>query len=72
MSTNIGHNIRRLRRQCGYSQARLAALTGRSQSWICKLETERANPTLASVVRVAEALDVAVAELLREPVERAA
>jgi Helix-turn-helix domain len=40
-----------------------------SQAWICRLETGDENPTLASVTRIARALDVEVAELLAKPSE---
>jgi len=72
LATIIGRNIRRIRKQSGYSQARLAQLARTSQSWICRIETGDENPTLASVTRIARALRVDLAELLREPAERAA
>ena len=72
MATIVGRNIRRIRKQSGYSQASLAKLARTSQSWICRIETGNENPTLGSVTRIARALRVEVADLLREPVERAA
>jgi transcriptional regulator with XRE-family HTH domain len=56
----IGHNIRRIRKQSGYSQARLAELARTSQSWICRIERGNENPSLASVTRIAGALQVDV------------
>ena len=72
MATIVGHNIRRIRKQSSYSQARLAQLAGISQPWICRIETGDEDPTLASVARIARALRVEVAELFRDPAERAA
>jgi transcriptional regulator with XRE-family HTH domain len=72
MATTVGRNIRRIRKQSGYSQAGLAKLARTSQSWICRIETGNENPTLGSVMRIARALRVEVTDLLREPAERAA
>ena len=72
MTSLIGRNIRRLRRRSGYSQAQLAKRACISQAWVCRLETGDENPTLASVTRIARALDVEVAELLAKPSERSA
>jgi transcriptional regulator with XRE-family HTH domain len=69
MTSLIGRNIRRLRRRSGYSQAQLAKGARISQAWVCRLETGDENPTLASVTRIARALDVEVAELLAKPSE---
>jgi transcriptional regulator with XRE-family HTH domain len=67
MASAIGRNIRAVRRQAGYSQARLAVLSHTSQSWISRIETGDENPTLERVVEIARALRVEVADLLREP-----
>jgi transcriptional regulator with XRE-family HTH domain len=72
MATTIGHNIRRFRKQTGMSQARLAELAGTSQSWICKTETGDENPTIVRVSRIAQALQVEVTELMKEPANQAA
>ncbi len=71
LATIVGRNIRRIRKQSGYSQARLARLARMSQPWICRLETGDENPTLASVTRIARALGVNVAQLLQNPADRA-
>ncbi len=72
MTTAVGHNIRRIRKDLGYSQTTLAELARTSQSWICRIESGNENPTLASVTRIARALRVDVADLLRAPADQAA
>ena len=69
MANVIGRNIRRIRRDLGYSQARLAKLARTSQSWICRIETSNENPTLGCMARIARALSVETADLLRERAE---
>jgi len=66
MRTIVGRNVRRIRRDLGYSQARLAKLARTSQSWICRIETGNENPTLGCMARISRALGVEAADLLRE------
>jgi transcriptional regulator with XRE-family HTH domain len=72
MASPVGRNIRRIRKQSGYSQAHLAELARTSQSWICRIERGNENPSLASVTRIAGALQVDVLDLLRAPAGEAA
>jgi DNA-binding XRE family transcriptional regulator len=72
MTTAVGHNIRRIRKGRGYSQSALAELARTSQSWICRIERGNENPSLASVTRIAGALQVDVLDLLRAPAGEAA
>jgi transcriptional regulator with XRE-family HTH domain len=72
MITIVGRNIRRIRLDLGYSQARLAELARTSQSWICRIETGNRNPTLGCISRIARALRVEPSDLLREAAERGA
>jgi transcriptional regulator with XRE-family HTH domain len=72
MKTALGRNIRCIRQACGYSQAKLAELARTSQSWICRIERGNENPSLASVTRIAGALQVDVSDLFRAPAGEAA
>ena len=65
MNSTIGGNLRHLRRRSGRTQADVAKRAGASQAWICRIETGDANPTLASLRRIARALDVDVVDLLQ-------
>jgi predicted transcriptional regulator len=66
MANVVGRNIRRIRGDLGYSQAKLAKLARTSQSWSCRIETSNENPTLGCMERIARALGVEAADLLRE------
>ena len=59
--------IRRERERAGLSLAGLATATGLSKSYLVRLETQDANPSLAVLGRIADALGVTVADLLGTP-----
>jgi transcriptional regulator with XRE-family HTH domain len=61
----IGKTIKRLRRQRGWTQIDLANKINLTQSAICQSEMGIITPTIATLRRVAKALGVSVAELLR-------
>ena len=54
----IGAEVRRLREERGLSQRELAERMGTSQSVIARLEAGGVEPTIATLDRVAAALDV--------------
>jgi predicted transcriptional regulator len=70
MNNTIGGNLRHLRRRSGRTQAEVAKRAGASQAWICRIETGDANPTLASLRRIARAPDVEVVDLLQRRPEQ--
>lgn len=59
----VGQEIRRLREEKGWSQAKLGVLAGTGPSGISQIETGRRNPSAATLQRIAEALSVGVGEL---------
>lgn len=63
---SVGENIRNLRRQRRMSQQELALAMNTSQSWISGVESDRGNPRIDSLRRVAIALGVPLNRLLRE------
>jgi DNA-binding XRE family transcriptional regulator len=63
----MGRHIRRLRRERGWSQARLAAEAGLSITMIGKLEAGQGNPRVTTLAAVAKALSVAPTGLFIEP-----
>ena len=66
MAEQLGRFIQRLRQERGLTQARLAARVHVTQGYIAHLETgtrQRLSPEVAD--RLARALDVAVADLLK-------
>ena len=76
MSNESGHltdNLRHLREVRGLSQAQIARLAGVPRATWTHLESGAANPTLAVLVKVANALQVRLEELLspaRSPVRQ--
>jgi len=64
---HVAGNIRRLRRERRFSQARLAELSGVSRRMIVAIERDEANVSLSSLDRLAAALGVSLAETLRPP-----
>ncbi len=56
--------LKALRRKREWSQEELAAKAGISRTYLARLETERQDPTLGILEKLARALKVKVAELL--------
>ncbi|MBW5482779.1 helix-turn-helix domain-containing protein [Streptomyces bambusae] len=64
---DVGRVIRDCRKQRGVSMAALAARSGLSQPFLSQLERGLATPSLSSIYRIAEALDVTPGTFLRPP-----
>lgn len=62
--TIVGRNVRRLRESRGLTQEDLAHLAGLHPPGIGRLERGAVDPRASTLVRVANALGVAVADLL--------
>ena len=62
----VGQNVRRLRATKGMTQERLAFAADLDLTYIGGIERGRRNPSLLVMVRIADALDVPLAELLAE------
>ena len=60
----LARNLRRLRAERGLTLDELARRAGVSRSMLIQVEQKRVNPTLATLVRLAQALDVGLAELV--------
>ena len=64
----IGERVAFYRRRRGMAQVVLAGLVGRTEDWLSKVENNRIELDRLSVIRsLAEALDVALADLVVEP-----
>jgi transcriptional regulator with XRE-family HTH domain len=63
----IAWNLRRLRVKRGLSQERLAFDSGVDRSYVGGLERHEENPTVDLLDRLAETLEVPLAELLKQP-----
>lgn len=67
----FGPRLRRERDKAGMSLGQLAEATGISKPYLVRLENEPSNPSLQLLARLAEALDITVADLLDAPRFRA-
>jgi len=63
VSKALAANVRRIRKERGWTQDDLAAETKVEQAAISLIENGRANPTLLMLESIARALDVAFMEL---------
>ncbi|MDQ2986906.1 MAG: helix-turn-helix domain-containing protein [Armatimonadota bacterium] len=61
----FGDAVRALRREAGLTQEQLADKTGLHVTYIAGIETGRRNPSLRSILALADGLGVAASELLR-------
>ena len=67
IAANLSDNVRALREARGLSQAQMAKIAGVPRPTWAHLESGAANPTVAVLVRVADALQVRVEELIGPP-----
>ncbi|MCI0748634.1 MAG: XRE family transcriptional regulator [Verrucomicrobia subdivision 3 bacterium] len=67
ISRHLGHRVKRLRNERGWSLEVLAGASGVSRSMLSQIERERANPTLAVTLRIAQAFGMTLADLLETP-----
>jgi transcriptional regulator with XRE-family HTH domain len=58
----VGREIRRLREEKGWSQAKLAGGAGMGVSGVSQIETGARNPSAVTLAKIAEAIGVEVAE----------
>jgi transcriptional regulator with XRE-family HTH domain len=66
-AANLGRNIQTLREARGQSQQVIARVAGIPRATWANLESGAANPTLAVLIRVAQALQVRLEELIEPP-----
>jgi transcriptional regulator with XRE-family HTH domain len=66
---NFGARIRELRTQAGLSQDDLAESSGLFRTYMSRIETGRANPTVTVINKLALALGVTVGVLFEIPTE---
>jgi len=63
----FGKNLREIRKKKGYTQTKLAELSGVSQRAIGHYEKHAKRPTVEKVTKLADALSVSVDELMGTP-----
>jgi len=63
----MGHRIREARHLRGLTQERVAELSDFGKARISRLEAGFINPTMSTLKRIADVLDISVSELLKKP-----
>jgi len=61
----MGHRLKKLREDRDMSRAQLAALAGISREYVRKLEAGAQDPTVGTLQKIARALKVKVADLVK-------
>lgn len=61
----LSTNIKRLRKEQGISQEKLALKANIDRSYMSELERQIANPSIEALLKIANALEVATSELLK-------
>lgn len=64
----LGAKVKRLRQEAGITQATLSQRSGLFRTHLSRIECGTANPTLAAIVSIAEALGVNPGALLKETI----
>ena len=62
----LANNVRLLRAKKRFSQEAIAELAGVGQNQISEIENERSNPSLETIVKLANALETPVFELFKD------
>lgn len=63
---SVGSNVRRIRKIKGYSILKIREITGLSKSTISEIENDKSSPTIATLEKLAEALNVSLDYLLKK------
>jgi transcriptional regulator with XRE-family HTH domain len=66
----VGRRIRDEREKADLSLAQLAHRSGLTKTYLVRLETQAMNPSIEVLARIAEALDLTIADLVGGPVIR--
>lgn len=60
----LGETIKKIRKEKGITQKKLAALTGFTQSYLSQIEATEKQPSLSTIEIIAKALDVPIPALI--------
>ena len=66
-ASSVGRRVRAERQKAGLSLSQLAEQAGLTKAYLVRLETQGGNPSLDSLVAIADALELTVADLLDRP-----
>jgi len=65
--STIAANLKRYRAERGVAQERLALIAGVDRTMVSKIERELTNPSIETLLKLANTLEVNLSELLAEP-----
>lgn len=60
----LGKNLKRIRTEKGISQGDIARVLDVGRSFITNIENGKTNPTLATIAKIAKAIDIPVRNLI--------
>ena len=64
-AVRLGQNLKKIRTKNGMSQGDIARALNVSRGYVSNIENGKLNPTLSTIVRLAEALDVSTDKLFK-------
>ena len=64
-SIKLGKNIKRIRERKEMSQGDICRALGFDRAQMSNIESGKGNPTLATIEKIAQALDVAIEDLIK-------
>lgn len=65
ISKKLGENLKRIRTKKKLSQGAIARILGVDKGYVSNIENGKKNPTLATIERLANAINVSADELLK-------
>lgn len=69
LQLEFGMNVKRLRKERGYSQNEFAIVAGLTQAYLSRVERGLANPQLDIINKIANGLGISIEELLHFEME---
>ena len=64
-SVKLGQNLKKIRTKKGMSQSDIARTLDVGRGYISNIENGKTNPTLATIFRLAKAVEVSIDELMK-------
>ena len=64
-TSKLGKNIKRIREEKNMTQGDICRAVGLDRAQMSNIEAGKGNPTLATIDKIAQALDVAIEDLIK-------
>ncbi len=64
-SVRLGKNLKRIRTAKGITQGDIVRALGMTRGSVSNIENGKANPTLATIARLAKSMGISVGELMK-------